>query len=53
MFPSAVAFMRSPRCAPILTKALAHVSVNQSKFVQLIFTDQACKFHIALRAAHT
>ncbi|KAL7967506.1 hypothetical protein HDV63DRAFT_406726 [Trichoderma sp. SZMC 28014] len=37
----AVAFMRSPRCAPIMTKALAHVIGNQSIFLQLIFTDQA------------
>ncbi|UKZ68415.1 uncharacterized protein TrAtP1_009452 [Trichoderma atroviride] len=43
----AVAFMRSPRCAPTLSKALAHVSVNQSIFLQLIFTDQAY-YHCAL-----
>ncbi|KAL6890806.1 hypothetical protein GGI43DRAFT_414848 [Trichoderma evansii] len=43
----AVAFMRSPRCAPSLGKALAQVSVNGSLFLQLIFTDQAY-YHCAL-----
>ncbi|KAM0458583.1 hypothetical protein ACHAPV_005975 [Trichoderma viride] len=43
----AVAFMKSPRCAPSLTKALAHVSADQSIFLQLIFTDQAY-YHCAL-----
>ncbi|KAL7919876.1 hypothetical protein ACQKWADRAFT_299904 [Trichoderma austrokoningii] len=43
----AVAFMRSPRCAPSLSKALAHVSTNSSIFLRLIFTDQAY-YHCAL-----
>ncbi|KAL9474067.1 hypothetical protein ACSS6W_008447 [Trichoderma asperelloides] len=43
----AVAFMRSPRSAPSLAKALAQASVNHSLFLQLIFTDQAY-YHCAL-----
>lgn len=48
MLHIAVAFMRSPRSAPSLAKALAQASINHSLFLQLIFTDQACKSHAPL-----
>lgn len=53
MLQIAVVFMNSPRCAPGLAKALAQVSVNHSLFLQLMFTDQACKSHAPLFTATT